>query len=656
MKTIKAKIQVYFFISALIPFIIFGISNVIMTSNRTKSDLNIKLKTISDIKQKILNDHLKNIGLNMKMLSENKLVIDYLEAYANKNSNDVLKEKQAPAFNIIQNYQENFWGVVHHVFLINTDGKVILSPPHGNSKASHIDQDISDSKYLSSALKNPTVTDFFGFSEKTHFHQLYMQPVFSSNGETTGVIVNEIIIAYQNKLLKENFSLGKTGKIYLTTLDGIKIVNDAKDLTDPIKRKGLSEVISKESIMLEESDLSTPVIAMYTYDNQFPWILVIEIEKSEVMKPVKGLIGVTIVVILILAIIIGVVGFFVGKTIASSLSIGVNIAERIATGDFTQEIDANQEGEIGQLMKSLSSMSQNLQKMFANVTQGVITLTSSSSELSSAANQIISNSNETSEKSNKVTIAFEEMNDSMSGVATTTEEATNNIQMIVSATEEMSITIQEISNNTSKGSKITQNAVDNAKQLSGKVDELDKVAKEITKVTDTIADISKQTNLLALNATIEAARAGEAGKGFAVVANEIKELAKQTEDATNEINSKVSGIQATTTDSVKSIDEIVSIIIEVNEIVATVATAIEEQNHTTQEISSNIGQAASGIGEVNDRINRMSTVTREVKQNVAEVNKAAEETNTGSIQVNNNAGTLSSLAKQLKDIVDQFKI
>lgn len=144
-----------------------------------------------------------------------------------------------------------------------------------------------------------------------------------------------------------------------------------------------------------------------------------------------------------------------------------------------------------------------------------------------------------------------------------------------------------------------------AEHISQRVDALGKAAAEISKVTEAIADISEQTNLLALNATIEAARAGEASKGFAVVAGEIKELAKQTARATEEIGLKIGEVQTSTTESVEAIKAIVEIIDDINSIVSSVATAIErEQSATTQEISNNVSQAATGVQEVNENVKR----------------------------------------------------
>ncbi|WP_163337978.1 methyl-accepting chemotaxis protein [Desulfopila sp. IMCC35008] len=152
---------------------------------------------------------------------------------------------------------------------------------------------------------------------------------------------------------------------------------------------------------------------------------------------------------------------------------------------------------------------------------------------------------QTSEKASNVSSSSDEMSRNMNSVAAAMEEAATNINMVASAAEEMNVTISQISENTEKAKSITVDAVQQTENASQQVGELGQAAAGIGKVLETISEISEQVNLLALNATIEAARAGEAGKGFAVVANEIKDLAKQTAEATGEIRTKIEGIQAT---------------------------------------------------------------------------------------------------------------
>ncbi|WP_155323293.1 methyl-accepting chemotaxis protein [Desulfosarcina ovata] len=176
------------------------------------------------------------------------------------------------------------------------------------------------------------------------------------------------------------------------------------------------------------------------------------------------------------------------------------------------------------------------------------------------------------------------------------------------------------------------------------------------KVTEAITEISEQTNLLALNATIEAARAGEAGKGFAVVANEIKDLAKQTSDATLDIKQQIEAIQGSTNGTIEAINQIGTVIDTVNEIVATIATAVEEQSISTKEIAENIAQISQGVGEVNENVAQSSSVAGEITQSIGEVNQSAGEMASSSSQVRLSAEDLSQLAEKLNIMVGRFKV
>jgi methyl-accepting chemotaxis protein len=283
-------------------------------------------------------------------------------------------------------------------------------------------------------------------------------------------------------------------------------------------------------------------------------------------------------------------------------------------------------------------------------------LNNSSADLSSLSAQMSGGAEDMAGKSNTVSMASQQMSSNMHSVASAMEEAATNVGMVASAAEEMTSTISEIAQNSEKASSITSEAVVQTKSASKKVDELGNAAREIGKVVETITEISEQVNLLALNATIEAARAGEAGKGFAVVANEIKDLAKQTAQATMEIKAKIAAIQGSTDGTVSEINQISKIIHDVNEIVTTIATAVEEQSVTTKEIAGNVAQASQGIQEVNENVAQSSSVAEEIAADIGVVNQSAAEMSNSSAQVNLSAEELSKMGNKLNEMIGKFKI
>jgi methyl-accepting chemotaxis protein len=349
-------------------------------------------------------------------------------------------------------------------------------------------------------------------------------------------------------------------------------------------------------------------------------------------------------------------GLILTRLITKPLFKGVDLAKAMASGDLTQTMDVNQKDEIGMLAQSLNDMTRNLRRMFGEIHQGVTSVDDSSSQLAAISNQMASGAEATATRSAQVAAAAEEMSANQSSIAAAMEQAAVNVNMVASAAEEMNSTITEIAQNSGKAKEITSKAVQQSQVASDRVNELGRAADEINKVTEAITEISEQTNLLALNATIEAARAGEAGKGFAVVANEIKDLAKQTAMATLDIKNKIQGIQQATGVTVKEINEISSVITDVDQIVATIAAAVEEQSATTKEIAENVHQASQGISEVNENVSQSSAVSSEIATDIATVNHSANEMNTASGQVKVSAEALSKVADKLKNMVGQFKI
>lgn len=216
--------------------------------------------------------------------------------------------------------------------------------------------------------------------------------------------------------------------------------------------------------------------------------------------------------------------------------------------------------------------------------------------------EIQSISRENQEESRGIFDSAEIVHGNIKRVSEAMAQASGNLMLISSAAEGITGTINEIAKNSENASAVTQEAVAETRSTTAKVAELEKAANSIDSVSNTINEISEQTNLLALNATIEAARAGEAGKGFAVVANEVKVLARQTADATEDIRQKVKHINTITGEMVTQIEQISSTIHNGNEMVTSIARSVENQSVSTREIADNVAQASKGISEVSGKV------------------------------------------------------
>src|SRR3989339_642979 len=322
-------------------------------------------------------------------------------------------------------------------------------------------------------------------------------------------------------------------------------------------------------------------------------------------------------------------------------------------GDLTKRIDIKTKGEVGELARWFNVFVEKIQHVIAELAQNAGELSASSVTLADISTEMAKGAEETSSKAKTVAHNAEEMSSNIRSVSAATEETATNMSTMASATEEMTATINEISRNTENARRITDEAVSQTARATKQITDLGNAAQQIERVIETITEISEQVSLLALNATIESARAGEAGKGFAVVAYEIKELAKQTANASGQIRQNIEAIQTSTTDSIKEINAISRVVDDVNQIVSTISAAIEEQSITTRDISENVAQAAKGINEVNTNVAQASTAVNDISSEISMVTAASGRMSTSSTQVNSNSMELSKLARQLNTIVSR---
>jgi methyl-accepting chemotaxis protein len=304
----------------------------------------------------------------------------------------------------------------------------------------------------------------------------------------------------------------------------------------------------------------------------------------------------------------------------------LEVVTAAAAGDLTRDVTVSGTDTIGQMGQALQTFFTELRGSIGAIGLNAQSLASASEQLNGVSQQMGGAAEETATQAGVVSAAAEQVN--------------VNVQTVAGGSEEMSASIAEIAKNAADAARVAGQAVEVAGTANTTVAKLGESSAEIGKVIKVITSIAQQTNLLALNATIEAARAGEAGKGFAVVANEVKELAKETAKATEDISQKIEAIQGDTRGAVEAIQQISQIIGQINDIQSSIASAVEEQTATTNEIARNVSEAARGSGEI--------------AENITGVAMAAQGTAKGAEETQRAAGELSQMAASLQQLVDRF--
>ncbi len=494
-------------------------------------------------------------------------------------------------------------------------------------------------------------------------------------GQTIGVVGIDIEVSQLQQLVEQikpyetgisailsnkgivvaHFDKSKLGKNMRETEKAV-VGNAADNFADAVAA-GKPYYLSIHSKQLK-STLQTIAVPVVLGNSITPWSFAIGIPMNKVLAPVTSMLYFTITIGILVLIFISIAIMFISKKITTPIRITAMMLKDISegNGDLTKRLEVTSHDEIGDMAMYFNNFIQKLQGLIQSIMQSADSIANSASSLSTISNQIASNTEEISSQTTSVAASTEQATVNVKQVSSSAEEMSGSTHAVAAAIEEMSASLNEVSKNCQKELTIASEANRYAQKSKEVMNQLGATAESISHIIEIIGDIADQTNLLALNATIEAASAGEAGKGFNVVAAEVKELAKQTSDATQEIKTQIDEIQLNTGSAVHTIEEVTRVIEEVNMISQNIVSAVEEQSATVNEISRNVNGVNTGAKEVSRNVAESASGLSEVSAKIGAVSNSLADTAQGVVSVKTNASDLSQLSDGLKKLLSQFKI
>jgi len=425
-------------------------------------------------------------------------------------------------------------------------------------------------------------------------------------------------------------------------------------------------IMNKELFLGEANILGLPYLTAYDpvidESGKVIGIYFIGILKSEtdatISNELRNLLAKIGVSFLIVAVLGMVALFFVSKVIVNPIEKTALMLRDIAEGegDLTQRIDHCSGDEIGELGHWFNTFVSKIQSIVKDLNETALSLQEESKKLNLNAEGISENAGKMTHQTGSVSSLTTESSENLTTVSAGAEEMSSMMNMVASAVEELSASISQVTQNCEKEAAMADKASSVAGDTKVVMDELNASSDSIGRVIDLIQDIASQTNLLALNATIEAASAGEAGKGFAVVASEVKELARQTSNATEDIRGQIENIQRNALKAVEAIQTITEVITEVNSTSQTILVTVSEQTEAVNEISMNVGGANEASHDVAKNVANSASSLEKIAGNLSEVNEAVSDSNNGIKGIRDNSSQVFSLATKLQGIVKQFKV
>ncbi len=659
MRSLQKNLILIFLILSIVPVIIinglqFFTSRVILSEQ-----LMHRLESTARSRLNILNHHLEMVERMGKFMSETAEIKDFAIGVANNNVSAATRDR---AFRFLRAYQETHWNVYHHIMISNPDGEIILSPWHGKPGNNHMGQNISASPFFKKALKSPVITDFFGFEEKDHFHQLHMYPVKDDSGRTVAVLVFEIELSFLDYVMQNEESLQKGENVYISTLDLVRVVKSKADLKEEMTHHGIKKAVEDAShftVGLFENENGKKVYGAYLRDKNYPWVIVVETDESTVLRSVVKRLSETFVITVSVFSLIFILLMIGTRWMLRPVRRLIERFKELAEGEADLSVEIHIQDNIKELNELTGYMNKFLVRIGELVSeiQNTCSLTFSStraleddSDRFKATARELAMSLETSSLSlSHLTYSVENVTSLVTDQSKSMEENMTDISILSSSIESINESMQQLRSISVNTSSLAKEGESRIKDVTSAMNEIRISSSHISEIVGLINDISDQTNLLSLNASIEAARAGEEGRGFAVVAEEISRLADRTVSSVHEIRDHVTNTEEAVGNGVLIVDEASVKLVEVRNSIESLERLVQSITDTVEhqtERTTSVSIRTASIAKLAEDINRIS---EEQKKMTLDVNSAIQEINRKMTVFSSISDEIAEMAQETSD-------
>ncbi|MFW6229753.1 MAG: methyl-accepting chemotaxis protein [Halanaerobium sp.] len=681
----SVKLIIMFLLISLIPVIVISFLSLNNASDNLEEEIYMKLESIQSIKSGQINDFFNERLADIDVLSDSVNVRRAMEEIIEPYYDDGLDSRQYDS--AISEYEDYFNKYVdsygyYDLFLIDPDGEIVYTQAGEEDLGTNlVDGQYSDTnlaRAFSEGQDEVNMVDYEDYPPSDGPATFVTAPI-KDNGQLLGVLALQVSDEAINSIMDVEIGMGESGEVYLVGEDMLMRSNSRFSSESTILDREVDTTAVREAIagnsghQIIEDYRGVNVLSAYDPINLpgFTWSVIAEIDESEAFAAINNLQRMIIIIGVVAAVIIIIIAYLFSNNITKPIISAVKFSNKIAKGNLAVDnLNNDKKDEIGILSNSLNTMKDNLTGMVGQVADIASNLSSSSEELSASSEEMAASAEEISTAIEEVASGSEEQSAQTDSTANSVKNLVERLERLNQMSEEMNEQSNDAMKFIGTGNESVGNAKtridtvkDHSKDVVDSINNLGELSKEINDIVSLIDGIAAQTNLLALNAAIEAARAGEAGRGFSVVADEIRELAEETSNATQQVSSLINEIQKSVEESIDNSNQAEQAVNEsVEAIDVTDDSFMEIKNSviSLEELIEEVNTAASVMMENSEKVNtsilEIAAVSQEASSNAEEVAASSEEQTASSEEVVSAAERLAEMAQELSETVDKFQI